>query len=421
MFSRFAAVLRLRALPRGADLDDRATVLTLFARFADELGSGLLVVLMPTLRARLGLSVQQVGWCFQAMFSAGVLVEPLSAVAIDLVRRRPLLVAGAAGWAASLLLAAGAPNFGLLLAAFALAGAAYGPLANTADVVLVEGHPDAVERISSRSTALDTIGALLAPGAVAVAGWAGLDERVVLAVAGAGTLGYALLLAGSRVPAPVLAPRADMSEARAQAAGNIRAVLSDRHARVWIGALLLIEVLEPPVVFEPVWLRDVVGVSQPLIAVHLAAGSVATFVALIVLDRWLVRHDALPVLVACGVATLVLYPAWLLVPGFAAKLALVVVRDAAMAPLWPILHSRALAAVPGKAGAVSAVTAMIGVLPLHAGFGWLAASAGLTASMLWVQVATMVGLLVLLRLGVVRRMLEAASKPAGDVEQSRVS
>lgn len=395
MFSRLAAVLRLRALARRDGLDDRATVLTLFARFTDELCSGLLVVLMPSLRARMGLSLQQVGWCFQVLASAGVVVEPLAGAAIDVVRRRPLLLAGAAGWAAALLLAAGAQSFAWLLGAFAIAGAASGPLANTADVVLVEGHPHDVERITSRSTALDTVGALLAPTAVVAAGWAAVDGRVVLAVTGAGVLGYALLLAGVTLPAPPARP--DGTASLTLVAGNLRAVVADRQARLWIGALLLIEVLDVPEVFEPVWLRDVLGVPQSLVAAHVAAGLGAGLVALVVLDRWLARHDARPVLLAASLATLVLYPLWLLVPGYAATVALVVLRDAAMAPLWPILHARALAAVPGRAGAVSAVTALIGILPLHAGFGWLAQRAGLTTSMLGLHVVATLGLLVLCR------------------------
>lgn len=395
MFSRVAAVLGLRGLARRDGLDDRATVLALCARFTDELCSGLLVVLMPAMRARLGLSVQQVGWCFQVLFSAGAVVEPASGAAIDLVRRRPLLVAGAAGWAVALLVAAGAPSFGWLLAAFALAGVAYGPLANTADVVLVEGHPDAVERITSRSTVLDTVGALLAPGAVAAAGWAGVDGRVLLAATGGGVLGYALLLARSVLPPPP--PHDRRAPLLAQAVGNVRVVVRDREARRWIGALLLVEVLDVTEVFEPVWLRDVVGVPLGLVGVHVSVGMAAGLVSLVLLDRWLERRDATPVLVVAAVATLVLYPAWLLVPGLPAKLGMVVLRDAASAPLWPILHARALAAVPGKAGAVSAVTALVGVVPLHAGFGWLAGRVGLTAGMLWVHVTAAVGLLILVR------------------------
>lgn len=395
MFSRLAALFRLRALARCDTLDDRAAVLTLFARFTDELCSGLLVVLMPALRAGLGLSVQQVGWCFQAMFSVAAVVEPLNGAAIDLVRRRPLLVAGATGWGAALLLAADAPSFGWLLAAFALVGVAAGPLAHTADVVLIEGRPTAEERVSSRFTILDTTGALLAPSAVALAGWGGVDERLLLAVTGSVVLGYALLLAGTVVPAP--APRANGPRAPRQAWANVREVLADPQARRWIGMLVLIDVLDVPEAFEPVWLSDIVGASQPLVAVHVAAGTDSGLVALVVLDRWLADHDATPVLMASCVAILVLYPTWLLVPGFVAKLVLVVLRDAAQAPLWPVLHARALAAVPGKGGTVSALTALLSVLPLHAGFGWLAERAGLTSAMLWVHLAAVLGLVGLLR------------------------
>lgn len=395
MFSWFAVVLGLRALGRRDHLDDRATVLALFARFTDELCSGLLVVLMPTLRARLGLTVGQVGWCFQAMASVGAVVEPTSGVAIDLIRRRPLLVGGAAAWAAALLLAAGAESFGWLVAAFALVGLAYGPLANTADVVLVEAHPAAVERIASRSTALDTVGALLTPAAIAVASAVGVDARLLLVGAGLGALGYAWLLVGTILPPPTT--RAEGVRTGVEVAAGLRAVLADRSARTWIAALLLVELVDPLEVFEPVWLGDVVGVSQTLVAVHVATGTVASLLALLAVDRWLADHDGRALLAAASVASLVAFPAWLLVPGFVAKLVLVVLRDAATAPLWPIVHARALAAVPGRAGAVTALTALSGLLPIHAAFGWVAEQVGLTRSMLWLHLAATAGLIRLVR------------------------
>lgn len=191
---------------------------------------------------------------------------------------------------------------------------------------------------------------------------------------------------------------------------NVGVVLADRKARGWIVALLLIEVLDSPEVFEPVWLGAVVGASQTLVAVHVATGLTAGLVALVLLDRWLAEHDARPVLLAGCVASLILYPAWLLAPGFTAKLALVVLRDAAMAPVWPILHARALAAVPGRGGAVTAVTALVGLLPLHAAFGWLAERVGLTASMMAVHVTATAGLLALVCCGPLRR----APHPNGD-------
>jgi MFS family permease len=395
VFRRMTRILGLGSLARNEELDDRATVLAMFARFTDEVGSGLLLVLLPTFQTRLRLSVVQVGWLLQALFSAAALVEPVAGAMIDVYRRRPLLVWGAAGWAAALLLAAGATGFGWLLAAFVVVGVASGPLAHTADVVLVEAHPTAVERITSRTTVLDTFGALLAPAAVAVAGWAGIDDRVLLVGAGVAALAYAALLATSAFPPP---PRRDEELGLlAQVRDNVRKVLQDRMARLWLAALVLQEVLGLSELFEPVWLQEAVGASQPLIAVHVAVGMGATLVGLLVLDRLLVHHRSTAILLAASVATAVLYPAWLLVPGIVWKLLLVVPRNLAIAPLWPILRSRSLAAIPGAGGATTSLYSLVGLLPLQAAFGWVASRVGLTSTMLTVHLAATAALLLLVR------------------------
>lgn len=395
VFRRMTRILGLRSLARSEDLDDRATVLAMFARFTDEVGSGLLLVLTPTFQTRLRLSVVQVGWLLQALFSTAALVEAVAGAAIDVFRRRPLLVWGATGWAAALLLAAGATSFGWLLAAFALVGVASGPLAHTADVVLVEAHPTAVERVTSRTTVLDTIGALLAPAAVAVAGWSGVDERVLLVAAGAAALGYAVLLATSVFPPPPR--RHDGLGLVAQVRDNVRAVVSDRMARSWLLALVLQEVLGLSELFEPVWLQDTVGASQPLVAVHVAVGMGATLVGLLVLDRLLVRYRSTAILLVASLASAVLYPAWLLAPGFALKLLLVVPRNLALAPLWPILRSRSLAAIPGAGGATTSLSSLLGLVPLQVAFGWAASRVGLTATMLTVHLAATAALILLVR------------------------
>jgi MFS transporter, FSR family, fosmidomycin resistance protein len=395
VFRRMTRILGLRSLARAEGLDDRATVLAMFARFADEVGSGLLLVLLPTFRARLRLSVVQVGWLLQALFTSAALVEPVAGAAIDVVRRRPLLVWGAAGWAGALLLAAGATSFGWMLAAFALVGVASGPLAHTADVVLVEAHPTAVERITSRTTVLDTIGALLAPAAVASAGWAGVDDRVLLLAAGAAAAGYAVLLATAAFPPPPR--RHDGLGLLAQVRDNVRAVVTDRMARLWLAALVLQEVLGLSELFEPVWLQDTVGASQTLVAVHVAIGMAATLVGLLLLDRLLVRHRSTAILLVASLATAVLYPAWLLAPGIALKLLLVVPRNLAIAPLWPILRARSLAAIPGAGGATTSLYSLLGLLPLQATFGWVASRVGLTPTMLTVHLVGTAALVLLVR------------------------
>ena len=236
LWHAIAGLVGVRAIPRRDDVDDRTVVLALFGRFVDELASGVPLVLMPTLRRRLGLTVAQVGWCLQALYGVAAVVEPFTAAAIDVVRRRPLLVWGAFGWAVSLLLVAGAPSYGWLLLAFVVAGAASGPLAHTTDVLLVEMHPRAEERIGARQTMLDTGGALLAPAAVAVVGWAGGDTRIALVGSGVAILGYAVLLALTPMPGPatgVGAPPAvdalgPLRQSISQVRENLGVVLRDR-------------------------------------------------------------------------------------------------------------------------------------------------------------------------------------------------
>lgn len=394
LWSRLARALGLATPRRSAALGDRAAVLVLVARAIDEVCSGLLVVLMPTLRARLGLTVQQVGWCFQALTSVAAVVEPVAGVAIDHVRRRPLLVVGAAGWGAALVVAAVAPGFWWLLLAFALVGLTSGALAHTADVVLVESFPLDVERIASRSTWLDTLGALSAPVAIGLAAWAGSDGRWLLVVAGVGALAYALLLLGAGMPPP--SRGSGERGARAALRGFVE-LARDRRARRWLGCLVLFSLLDPVELFEPVWLASEVGVSQAGVALHATVGLAAALLATAGLDRWLERHEAGPALLASCAASLVLYPAWLLVPGFGSKLVLVAVRDAVSAPLWPILRSRALAALPGRGGTASAVTALAGLLPLPALVGVVAARFGLTRVLAVVAVVALTGMLLVAR------------------------
>lgn len=406
--------LGVRGIRRRDGVTDRAVVLALFGRFVDELASGVPLVLMPTLRARLGLSVAQVGWCLQALYAVAAVVEPVAAAGIDVFRRRPLLVWGALGWAVSLLLVAGAPSFGWLVLAFAVAGAASGPLAQTTDVLLVEMHPDGEERIGARQTLLDTVGALLAPGAVAVVAWAGGEPWIALVGSGTAILLYAALLAATPMPDP-----ADLAAHRAadaveplrrtvrQVRANLGAVLSDREARIWLLAMLGDALVEIPALFEPVWLGGEVGASQSLVAVHAAVEMAASLIGLAWLDRWIQRHDARTILTVACLADLAIYPAWLLVPGTAAKIVLVVPLALAIAPVWPLVRARALKAVPNRGGMVLAITSLYGLLPLAAGFGWVSARVGLAPSMFAVHMTATFGILLTVRRRVPRRPADA--------------
>lgn len=387
MYGWMARRLGARGVPRRSDVSDRAVVLVLFGRFVDELASELPLVLMPTLQARLGLSVTQVGWLLQALYGSAAIVEPVAATAIDLVRRRPLLVWGAFGWATAVLMVAAAPSHVWLLGAFVLMGTASGPLAHTSDVVLVETHPGAEERIGARQTMVDTVGALLAPTAVAVTGWAGADQRVPLVVTGVGILGYAVQLARTQLPGPRGAPpplgdtAAAVAGAWRQVRTNAGEVLRSRDARMWLVALFGESLMDVWWLFTPVWLARDVGASQASVAVHTAVALAASLVGLLLLDRWLERYDARAILLAACATGLFVFPAWLLVPGVGLKIAAIVPLTLAVTPIWPIARARALAAAPGRGGMVLALTSLYGVVPIAAAVGWVGDRVGLAPTM----------------------------------------
>lgn len=392
MFTWLSGLLRLRPIPRDERASDRAVVLTLFGRFTDEALTGLPSLLMPTIQARLGLSLVQVGWLFQLLELVAAVVEPIVGALIDTWRRRPLLAIGAAGLGLAIVVIGLAPDVGWLTVGFVLIGLTSGALAQTSDVVLIEAHPGAVERISTRSTFLDTIGALLGPVAVAVWFRFGWDWRWLLVGAGACALVYALLLAATPVP-----PGPGMHDAGwAGIVARVREVCRHREARRWLAFMLASNPMEAAWLFLPVWLAATIGASQQAIALFVAAGLVVDLVALTLLDRWLQRLDAITILRRCLLGLLVLVPAWLWVPGMTAKVVLLIPVTGLIAPLWPLSQARALASVPGAAGTITGITAVFWLLPTALAVGWIGEHLGLTTALLVALGASLTGMLLAL-------------------------
>ena len=135
--------LRIGRLGPAGPVSDRAKLLVFSARFTDELLSGAWTVLMPTFRAAFGLSLVGVGVLAQGLNWVALTVEPVTTTLIDISSRRRLIGFGAAALAVSLALMGSAQSFWWLLGGFVVYGVGSGPLAHTADVVVVEAFPAA--------------------------------------------------------------------------------------------------------------------------------------------------------------------------------------------------------------------------------------------------------------------------------------
>jgi MFS family permease len=373
-----------KSIPREPGVAGRAVLLGLGGRFTDELPSGLFDVLMPAFRATLGLSYMQVSLLPLALNYVAVVVEPVAALLIDLWSRRWLMAWGAFFTALSILLMGLAPTFLLLLVAFALYGLGSGPLAHTADVVLVEAHPSAPDRIFTRATLLDTVGAMLAPLLVAIAIWGGLSWRWPLLLAGGYGLIYALALLRTRFPAPKRNGEPGENPLE-EIWDNLRAVLRERGMWRWLLFLLALDLLEAPLAFKTIWLHEQVGMTQALVGLYRALEMSVVFASLLYLDHWLVRQDQRAILRLAIAGLFVLIPLWLLLPGIATRFLLALPLNFLYAVFWPIGRAQSLASVPGRAGTVTAINATFALLPLTLLYGLLAEAIGLTEATLLVQ------------------------------------
>jgi MFS family permease len=391
MFSK----LKPAPIPRKAGVSRRAVLLAFGGRFTDELLSGLPDVLMPTIRAQFGLSYTQISLLGLTLGYVAAVVEPAGGLLIDIWDRRRLLTWGAAGIGLAVLVMGLSPIFAGLLLGYAIYGLASGPLAHTADVVLVEAHPQAPGRIFARATMLDTFGALLAPLLVTASAWLGVEWRYLLLGAGGYALVYALLIWRTRFPPPPGREQAHpQASTRHTLRDNLRRVLTNRTALTWLSFLFIMELIEAYNPFKTVWLAEQVGMSQALVGLYRAMEMGVSLVSLVFLDRWLRRTGYRRILQTANIILLVLIPAWLLLPGVLTRFVLGVPLSFLFAVYWPIGRGESLASVPGRAGALTAVYSLYGLVPIPLLFGLLAEAISLTQAMLWVSVGALLALIV---------------------------
>lgn len=374
----------LLRLPRSPSFSLRQIILAYGGRFSDELMGGLPDVLMPTIQQQLGLSLAQVALLRQVMEWVSQVIDPVHGLLLDVWDRKWLMGLGAIGTGLAILLVGLAPTFGLLLLAFALYGAAGGPLTHTGDVLVVEAYPTAPDRAYTRSVLIDTIGAALAPLLVAAVFWLGLDWRWLLMGVGGCALFYALLILRTGFPpSPHTEPTGE-GPLYQTLRSNVGEVLANPEARRWLIFLFCFQLLETPFVLKTVWLAQEVGMSQALVGVYVAAEMGVGVVSLLALDRWRTRAETGHVLRVVTGAVALLFPIWLLAPGVGSRFVLMIPLTFFFAMFWPISKASALTAAPGRAGAVTAVSSLFGLLPLPLLFGILAQAIGLTPAMLTV-------------------------------------
>jgi MFS transporter, FSR family, fosmidomycin resistance protein len=322
---------------------------------ADELVDGVKGAALPFIRRDLGLSYGQVGLLASLpLLVGGVLELPLGILADDARRRRRVVLGGGILFVFALLAVAAARSFAVLLCAFVAFYPFSGAYVSLTQAELMDAWPDRQARVMARWDLAGAIGAVAGP----------LLLMAVLACGGGWRDGYLILAAfaavtwlGTCLREPLPAAQApggseDNGAAVRSAGAWVREVLAavrDWGTVRWLVLLQVADLLVDALTgFLALYLVDVAHVTPVLaalaIAIRLGAGLGGDAALVVVLDR----VGDVAVLRGSAAAAAVVYPAFLLVPGTAAKLVILAVLSAATAPWYPLLQARLYGRLPGR-------------------------------------------------------------------------
>jgi len=351
----------------------------LAVELADELVDGAKGAALPLIRHDLGLSYPQIGLLASLPLIVGGLLElPLGVLAGEGRRRGLAILAGGIVFVLTLLGAASARSFAVLLGAFVAFFPASGAFVSLTQAELMDAWPDRQAQVMTRWDLAGSTGAVAGPLLLAaVLATGGSWRDTYLALAGLAALAWlGLCLRGPQAGEMAAGPQAgEAAEAAEGQSWRVRgrevlAALRDWGTVRWLVLLqvadLLVDVFTG---FLALYLVNVghlrPAVAALAIAIRLGSALAGDAALIVVLER----VGDLTVLRVSAVAAALLYPGFLLVPGIAAKLVLLAVLSAATAPWYPLLQARLYGSLPGRSSVAVTLSSAAG---LAGGLGPLA-------------------------------------------------
>jgi MFS transporter, FSR family, fosmidomycin resistance protein len=363
-----------------------ALLAALAVELADELFDGTKSAAMPLIRHDLALNYVEVGLLAAVPLVIGSIIElPLGVASGTGRRRRMFVLGGGLVFLGSVLAAALAGSFGVLLAALTIFFPASGAFVSLTQATLMDAAPDRRAQHMARWTVAGSIGAVTGPLLVAAVLTAGGSWRLafVLVAASAAAAWIAVARTGRARP-----PRASLGGAGqhpadaeapdrpgeggwpgwAAAASIVRGAGALRWLLLLQASDLLLDVLTA---FLALYLVASAHVSPAVAALGVAVRLGAGLVGDVINIRLLETRDSRRVLRASVGLALLLFPAFLLVPWLGGKLVVLAALTIATAPWYPVLQAELYGSLPrhsGLAVSLSSAASLIGGLgPLVVG------------------------------------------------------
>jgi FSR family fosmidomycin resistance protein-like MFS transporter len=320
---------------------------------------------MPLIRADLHLSYGQVGVLIGAPLLIGGLLElPLGLVAGYGRRRHLLIIAGGVAVTAALAATATAQTFAVLLLALIAFFPASGAFVSLTQASLMDAEPGSRSRRMAQWNLAGAAGAVCGPLLLALVLWLGGTWRsgyLLLAAAAAAALAGAVAAGPAARPEQADGDGAESAGERPALRAALAALRQPEVAR-WLVMLqisdLLLDVLTG---FVGLYLVDA-GKASPAqaafgIAVRLGAGLLGDAAVVALAGRVSSRTLLLVSAAAAGL----LFPAFLIVPGLAAKLAILAALSLATACWYPLLQAGLYDSLPGRSGIAVFLTSGAGL------------------------------------------------------------
>jgi Arabinose efflux permease len=352
--------------------------------FLDEFVFGVREASWPFVRNDLRLSYTEIGLLMSVPNIFGSVVEPVLGILADVWKRRAIILCGGIAFTLAALLISVSHSFMLLMMASMLFSPASGAFVGLSQAALMDAAPARREQNMARWELAGSLGNVFGPIALGLALLCGTGWRSVFVILFA--LSLMLLISAWRFPFPTPAASLEQAEQVNLWDGIRGAFRALRRREVWRW-LILLELadlmLDGLHGYLALYFVDVVGLTEAQAGLSLIVWTCAGLPGDILLLPLLERVRGLSYLRVSAFVILLLFVAFLLLPGITTKLFILGLIGFANAGWYSILKAQLYAAMPGQSGTVMTLSNVSGffnsLIPL--GIALFAERFGLAAAM----------------------------------------